>query len=50
MKTFCTSLREYAKNINDFEKKNMLPFKEELKSYQDPNVCYICRKKILRKY
>ena len=30
---FCTSLREQAKNIIDFEKKKMLPLtKEELKS------------------
>ena len=35
MKKFCSSLREQnAKNIIDFEKKNMLPLtKEELKSY-----------------
>ena len=45
MKKFCTLLREHAKNIIDFEKKNMLPFKVELKSYQDANVCYICSKK-----
>ena len=33
MKMFCTSLREQAKNIIDFEKKKMLPLtKEELKS------------------
>ena len=25
MKKFCTSLREHAKNITDFEKKNILP-------------------------
>ena len=25
MKKFCTSLREHAKNIIDFEKKNILP-------------------------
>ena len=25
MKMFCTSLREYTKNISDFEKKKMLP-------------------------
>ena len=35
MKKFCSSLREqHAKNIIDFENKNMLPLtKEELKSY-----------------
>ena len=32
MKKFCTSLREHAKNIIDFEKIKMLPLtKEELK-------------------
>ena len=46
MKKFCTSLREHAKNIIDFEKKKMLPLtKEELKSHQDAKVCYICGKK-----
>ena len=41
MKNFCTSLRKYAKNIIDFEKKKMLPLtKEEIKSYQDAKVCY----------
>ena len=38
------------KNIIDFEKKKMLPLrKEELKSYQDAKVCYICGKTILKK-
>ena len=49
MKKFCKSLRKQAKNINNFEKK-LLPFtKVILKSHQDPKVCYICRKRILRK-
>ena len=47
---FCESLREHAINIIDFEKKKMLPLtKEELKSHQDAKVCYICRKRILKK-
>ena len=51
MKKFCTSLREHAKNIIDFEKKNMLPLtKEELKSHQYANVCYICEKKFVKKF
>ena len=50
MKKFCTSLREHAKNIIDFEKKKMLPLtKEELKSHQDSKVCSICGKRILKK-
>ena len=44
MKKFCESLREHAKNINDFEKKKMLT-KEEINSYQDAKICYICGKK-----
>ena len=48
MKKFCTSLREHAKNIIDFEKK-MLPLtKEKLKSHQGAKVCYICGKRILK--
>ena len=36
MKKFSNSLRKHAKNIIDFEKKQMLPSrKEELKSYWD---------------
>ena len=47
----CTSLREHAKNVIDFEKKKMLPLtKEELKSSQDGKECHICRKKILQKF
>ena len=51
MKKFCTSLREHAKKIIDFEKKEMLPLtKEELKSHQGAKVCYICGKRILKKF
>ena len=28
----------------------MLPLKEELKSYQDANVCYICGKGFLKRF
>ena len=50
MKKLCTSLREHAKNITDFEKKKMLLLaKEELKSRQVAKVCYICGKGILEK-
>ena len=51
MKKFCTSLKEHAKNIIDFEKKKMLPLtKVELKSHQDPKECYICGKRILKTF
>ena len=51
MKKFCTSLREHAKNIIDFENRKMLPLtKEELRSHQDAKICYICGKKILKRF
>ena len=50
MKKFCSSLREHAKNITDFEnKKVLLLTKEELKSHQDAKVYDICRKGISKK-
>ena len=50
MKKFCESLREHAESIIDFKKKQMLPLtKEELKSHQDPKICYLCGKIILKK-
>ena len=50
MKTFCSSLREHAKNVIDFERKKMLPLtKEELKSHQHAKVYYICQKRIKKK-
>ena len=43
------SLREYAKNIIDLEKKKMLPItKEELKSQQDAKIYYNCGKRFLK--
>ena len=51
MKKFCKSLREQAKNIIDFEKKKILLLaKEELKSHQDAELCYICGEKIFKKF
>ena len=50
MEKFGSSLRELAKNIIDFEKKNLLQLtKEDLKSHQDAKVCYIWGKRILKK-
>ena len=50
MKKFCTSLRKQAKDIIDFETKNMSSLtKEELKPHQDAKVYYICGKRILKK-
>ena len=47
MKKFCTSLREHAKNIIDFEK-NGTTNKRKVKLYQDAKVRYICEKRILK--
>ena len=51
MKKFCTSFREHATNVINFEKKKMLPLtKEELKSYQDVKAYHIYGKTILKKF
>ena len=43
MNKFFESLREHAKSIIDFEKKNMLPLtRKELESHEEAKVCYIC--------
>ena len=50
MRKLCESLREHAKNIIDFEKKEMLLLtKEELESRQYAKVFYICGKIMLKK-
>ena len=50
MEKFCESVREHAKNIILFEKKIiLLLLKKELESYQDTKVCYICRKRFIKK-
>ena len=49
MKTFCESLRKYARSITDFKKKKMLPLTiEELKSHENAEKCYICGIKFLK--
>ena len=49
MKKFCTSLREHATNVINFEKKNMLPLTEkELELHQDVTMLHLW-KKILKK-
>ena len=42
------SLREHAKNINDFERKMKPLTNEELKSHEDARVCFICGKYFLK--
>ena len=49
-KTSCEYLREYAKNIIDFEKKKMLSLtKAVLKLDEEAAECYIFRNRILKK-
>ena len=49
MKKFCTSLREHATNVINFEKKNMLPLTEkELELHQDVTMLHLW-KQILKK-
>ena len=50
MKKFCSSFFCARKKIIKSEKKKMLSLtKEELKAYLDAKVCYISRKRILKK-
>ena len=50
MKNFCASLREHAITIINFKKKEMeILAKEQLESFENAKLCYIC-KKIKDKY
>ena len=49
IKNFCTSLREHATNVINFEKKKLLPLtKKDLKLHQDGTKYYICGKRCLK--
>ena len=51
MKKFCTSFREHATNVINFEKKKMVPLtKKELTLHQDVIECHICGKRFLKKF
>ena len=51
MKKFCTSLREHATIVINFEKKKMLPLtKTELKLHKDVTASYICEKRFSKKF
>ena len=51
MKKFCTSLREHATNVINFEKEKMLSLtKNELKLHQDVTEYYICGKRFLKRF
>ena len=45
MKKFCKDLKEHATRIINYEKKKIIPLtKEEKISYNDQQICYICKK------
>ena len=51
MKKFCESLRENAMEIINFKKKKTkLLTKEQQESYENSNICYICKEKFENKY
>ena len=51
MKKFCSSLRDNATNVINFEKKKLLPLtKKELKLHWDVTACYICGKIFSKKF
>ena len=46
IKELCKKLKNHALKIINYEKKEMIPLsKEENKSYEEQDVCHICRKK-----
>ena len=48
---FCTSFREHAANVINFEKKKILPLtKTELRLHQDATSYYICGKRFSKKF
>ena len=47
MKKFCKDLKEHATRIINYEKKKIVPLtKEEKINYNDPQICYICKKEL----
>ena len=45
MERFCKDLREHARKITYYGKKELIPLTdEENKSYKEQKVCYICKK------
>ena len=45
MKIFCKDLKDQAMKIINYEKKEMIPLTDEEKeSYENQDVCYICKK------
>ena len=50
IKKFHTSLREYAINVINFEKKMLSLTKKELKFHQDATVCCVCGKRFPKQF
>ena len=51
IKKFCESLREHGMKIINFQKKKMrLLTKEQQESYENAQICYICKEKFENKY
>ena len=51
MRKFCGSLREHAVKIINFKKKKMkLLVKQQQETYENANVCYICKENLENKY
>ena len=51
MKKFCESLREHATKIINSKKKKMTSLtKEQQESYENAEICYICKEKFENKY
>ena len=45
LKKFCKDIKEYATQIINYEKKELISLTyEESKSYEKQNVCYMCKK------
>ena len=45
MKMFCKDLKDQAKKIINYEKKEMIPLRDEEKeSYENQKICHICKK------
>ena len=51
MGKFCGSLREHAVKIINFKKKKMkLLVKQQQETYENANICYICKENLENKY
>ena len=44
MEMFCKDLRNQAMKIFNYERKEMIPLTDEIESYEEQQVCYVCEK------